>query len=501
MKTKNMLVLIAALAVILYFGVTSAFGWPQWIAETNPQNTPIPNDPWVYPPPDTINLEEGESIWIGIPNEFAQDNQKFVYWTIPVSEPFDGSKGVGGYYNGGASHSRVVTEHSWFTQGNPDLFTISFILDPQPEWEVIKITNNDFVDVDLIMEDATVKTLCWKRETYEPVYKFVDVSHDGPEDSYSLIELTMFPVNAMIDVNYPPNLNAPEGTGPWFYDFVFEDPYGNPMPQGGVRWMSAGPGMEAYFSHYDMEFAMMGEVDYRYSYFVFDEYSGEYIEYDLYTGCPDVSMEPDMLPVEVPQGGSFGVTGIIGNTCDEFIRTDIWYGVIGFGNFYQQGRFSNIPLNPGQYISAHLNQHVPMSAPPGEYEYCAYCGDYPDIAMDEYCFPFTVIPGRTNGGADVWRFDGGFETDQIPNRFTLIGNYPNPFNAVTTISYELPEAADVTLSVYNLLGQKVVTLMDGVKEAGVHQIQLDASNYSSGLYFYRLSVGEETFTKRMTVIK
>lgn len=493
--------MFAAIVILFYLGATSAFTWPQWIAESNPQNTPIPNDPWVYPPPDTVNLEEGESIWIGIPNQFAQDNQKFVFWTVPVSGPFAGSRGVGGYYNGGASHSQVVVEHYWFTQGNPDILTVSFILEPQPEWEIIKITNNDFADVDLIMKDAKVKTLCWDADTYEPVYKFTDVSHDGPEDVINLTELIIFPQNAMINESSEPILYPPEGTGPWFWEFVYQDPYGNPMPQGGVLWGSSGPGIEAYYMHYEFQFAMMGEDDYQYSYFVFDEYSGEYIEYSLYTGCPDVSMEPDMLPVEVQPGGSFGVTGIIGNRCDESIQTDVWYGVIGFGNFYQQGRFNNVPLNPGQYISAHLNQHVPLFAPPGEYEYCAYCGDYPDIAMDEYCFPFTVIPGGGNYGAEEWRLDGGFEPDDIPNRFALIGNHPNPFNAVTAITYELPEAAEVSLDVYNLLGQKVIKLVDGVEDAGAHRVQWDAASYSSGIYFYKLSVGEKVFTRRMTVIK
>lgn len=85
--------------------------------------------------------------------------------------------------------------------------------------------------------------------------------------------------------------------------------------------------------------------------------------------------------------------------------------------------------------------------------------------------------------------------------FNLQGNYPNPFNPSTNIKYEIPEAADVTLSVFNVLGQKVAVLVNEQKQAGVHQAQFDASGLASGSYFYRLEAGNHVRTRQMLLIK
>ncbi|MDP2207860.1 MAG: T9SS type A sorting domain-containing protein [Bacteroidota bacterium] len=76
----------------------------------------------------------------------------------------------------------------------------------------------------------------------------------------------------------------------------------------------------------------------------------------------------------------------------------------------------------------------------------------------------------------------------LPTQYALSQNYPNPFNPSTTIKYALPQASQVNLSVFNTLGQRVALLVDGKQEAGYHEMNLDASGFTSGVYFYRLSV-------------
>ena len=94
---------------------------------------------------------------------------------------------------------------------------------------------------------------------------------------------------------------------------------------------------------------------------------------------------------------------------------------------------------------------------------------------------------------------------EIPTVFALEQNYPNPFNPVTHISYSLPLDSKVTLTVYNIVGQQVASLVDGVQEAGVYTNEWNAASLASGVYVYRLSVqaGAESFTmsKRLVLLK
>ena len=109
---------------------------------------------------------------------------------------------------------------------------------------------------------------------------------------------------------------------------------------------------------------------------------------------------------------------------------------------------------------------------------------------------------RVEGGATEWTLEGGWNVPaDIPSEYALIGSYPNPFNATATITYETPVAGNVSLDIYNLLGQKVATLVNGNNQAGQHNVIWDASSYSSGVYFYKLSAGDQVFTKRMTLLK
>jgi len=80
-------------------------------------------------------------------------------------------------------------------------------------------------------------------------------------------------------------------------------------------------------------------------------------------------------------------------------------------------------------------------------------------------------------------------------------NYPNPMNPSTTISYALPTRSYVTLSIFNTLGQKVVELVNGEKDAGAYNVTFDASGLASGVYLYRIQAGSFVQTKKLVVVK
>lgn len=93
------------------------------------------------------------------------------------------------------------------------------------------------------------------------------------------------------------------------------------------------------------------------------------------------------------------------------------------------------------------------------------------------------------------------QTGTIPREFYLSQNYPNPFNPSTTIDFGLPKEAQVRIAVYNILGQRVVTLVDGTLKAGNHMINFNASRLASGVYFYVMQTGEKMFKQKMLLMK
>jgi hypothetical protein len=115
-----------------------------------------------------------------------------------------------------------------------------------------------------------------------------------------------------------------------------------------------------------------------------------------------------------------------------------------------------------------------------------------DVKLTNYCLGPVGISGN----------------NELPNVFALMQNYPNPFNPSTLIKYQLPNKSLVTIKVFDILGKQVAELINETKDAGYHQVNFDASNLASGLYFYRISVrqdGSSTVsfedTKKMMLVK
>ena len=86
-------------------------------------------------------------------------------------------------------------------------------------------------------------------------------------------------------------------------------------------------------------------------------------------------------------------------------------------------------------------------------------------------------------------------------RSSLEQNYPNPFNPTTSIAFSLPESAQVSLAVYDVLGRRVATLVNGRLQAGQHSVQFEASSLPSGMYLYRLTTPTGSMTQKMILLK
>jgi hypothetical protein len=92
-------------------------------------------------------------------------------------------------------------------------------------------------------------------------------------------------------------------------------------------------------------------------------------------------------------------------------------------------------------------------------------------------------------------------TDLLPKEFVLHQNKPNPFNPITDLSFTLPVASDVTLEIYNIVGQKVATVAADHFDVGTHTVRWDGSDFASGVYLYKITAGEFTDSKKMLLLK
>lgn len=119
-------------------------------------------------------------------------------------------------------------------------------------------------------------------------------------------------------------------------------------------------------------------------------------------------------------------------------------------------------------------------------------------------FPYYCEPHQSMGmtGAIVVRNPVGVNDDEtIVNQFKLEQNFPNPFNPSTIINYSVPVTAFVTLKVYDILGNEIAVLVNETKQAADYQINFNASELKSGIYFYQLRAGSLVETQKMTLIR
>lgn len=196
-------------------------------------------------------------------------------------------------------------------------------------------------------------------------------------------------------------------------------------------------------------------------------------------------------PLTALLGGGLNLDALGGIGLDFY--GDLWYNSnVSFSDISDVNLISlllNIIINP----SASLLQPF-FSVPAGDAG--AVTVTSPN-ATENINFNLPVITGIISS------VDGGGE---IPTSFKLSQNFPNPFNPSTVVTYKVPETADITINVYNMLGQKIRTLFDGIQQAGSFTIQWDARDdrnqpVAGGIYFMRLEAGSTALSRKMILLK
>ncbi len=241
-----------------------------------------------------------------------------------------------------------------------------------------------------------------------------------------------------------------------------------------------------------------------------------------YTGMihvvePYIELTPQGTPISIPSsGGSFDFNILVGNFSIYETTADIWCDVTlpngtNFGPVL--GPITDFNLPSSWTGNRDKSQAIPAGAPSGTYSYNAYIGIYPDIISDQDSFDFDKTGDDGSGDwLSEWILSGeGFDelgggntkgdSRIAPTQFALLQVTPNPFNPSTAISYQLSAFSHVNLAIYDVSGRKVAELVDGWRDAGVHEVTFDGSELASSVYIYRLVTGDFTANGKMVLMK
>ena len=221
-----------------------------------------------------------------------------------------------------------------------------------------------------------------------------------------------------------------------------------------------------------------------------------------------VTASPDSSYIVIPSsGGDFGFgLEFTNNTGDTAIFD--WWTLL-----YRQGTWRSAlgavrdTLLPYGSTAYSLGGTFPEFFDSGNYIYEARVGIYPDSVWDSSCFPIwkdTTDNGQSADGSAceiMSRAASESSTDFIPPEDPILSACPNPFNPTTVLSYRLQVASIVNLSVYDVAGKQVAELVNGWRDAGVHEVTFDGSELTSGVYLYRLDAVEYTASGKMVMMK
>jgi hypothetical protein len=226
----------------------------------------------------------------------------------------------------------------------------------------------------------------------------------------------------------------------------------------------------------------------------------------------DVNFSPLSMRITIPNpGGSFNFDVLLRRNLAPQAPYTVWARIKNPDGSYTNPTLGPVTINTpvNLAVSRIRTQSVPGSWSAGQYWYIGYANNsYAYPAIDSTSFPFTKL--ATGRGPTVWDASCSGEPfpgevisliSSQPSQFVMQSAYPNPFNPTTTISFTLPEANRVTLSVYDISGKLVTTLVDGYREAGVQQVTFDGSNLASGIYFCRIQASNLTAMQKLVLMK
>ncbi|MCB2212563.1 T9SS type A sorting domain-containing protein [bacterium] len=231
-----------------------------------------------------------------------------------------------------------------------------------------------------------------------------------------------------------------------------------------------------------------------------------------------VDIAPTTPPLVVPaNGGSFQYEVNVQNNSGSALTYDAWVQIQYLQTMHtvEVRYWPNTQFPANQSVSAIIGQSIPANAPGGDYVMSLYIGDHPWSVEAYGSFQFSKAGSAADeltvfDNPNLWPATGSFEkaeetvvaeANALPSEFSLDAAYPNPFNPSTTLNVNLPETADLTVAVYNVVGQQVAELAHGSFSAGSHTLTFDASHLSGGVYFVHASANSWYATQKVVLMK
>ncbi len=203
----------------------------------------------------------------------------------------------------------------------------------------------------------------------------------------------------------------------------------------------------------------------------------------------------NLVPLTWFINGKLGADSVNAFTKESITLNQTTRNMVPFATWYYDPNGAN-----KQKVNTGFNSDIDYARPP-----VRYYSDTLDLRYQTSAAAYTGADGGQPAGSLMWwgltvgvdEHGGG----TIPQQYALSQNYPNPFNPSTRISFDLPQAGNAVLTIYNLLGQEVATLVNEPLGAGTHEFTFDATQFSSGTYFYTLRAGDFVATRKMMLLK